>query len=81
MARKKMAVLLEFVPPAGVTFPEIRDFIVEWLESGGGSRHPDDPLFHSLGEVRVSKPITAWRDPAQKPRKPFKVVDFPKKEA
>lgn len=33
---------------------DVREFIKEWLECGGGSRHPDDPLFHSLGQVTVS---------------------------
>lgn len=35
------------------TARDVRDFIKEWLESGGGCRHPDDPLFHSLGQVSV----------------------------
>jgi hypothetical protein len=32
---------------------ELREFITEALETNGGSRHPDDWLFHSLSNVRV----------------------------
>lgn len=37
-----------------VDLSDVKDFIVEWLEGGGGCRHPDDPLFNSLDGVRVS---------------------------
>jgi hypothetical protein len=70
--RPTMRVLVEFEPPAGVSFAEVRDFIIDWLESGGGNRHPNDPLFYSLRNVRVSKPIAPWRDP--KARSSAKVV-------
>jgi hypothetical protein len=68
MKRHKMRLMIEFDPPAGTSFPEIRDFIIDWLESGGGNRHPNDPLFHSLANVKVSKPIATWRDPSRKPK-------------
>ncbi len=74
MKTRKMQLLIEFDAPQGADFADIREFIVDWLESGGGSRHPDDPLFHSLGNVHVSKPITAWRDPAKKKSKQMKLV-------
>jgi hypothetical protein len=72
--RPKMKVLLEFDPPTGASFADIRDFITDWLESGGGNRHPNDPLFHSLSNVRVSKPIAPWRDPTRKAQPPAKIV-------
>lgn len=66
MKRRTMRVMVEFEPPSGADVPDIREFITDWLEGGGGNRHPSDPLFHSLQNVRVSKPITAWRNPARK---------------
>lgn len=71
-----MKVLIEFDPPAGADFADIRDFIVTELECGGGNRHPADPLFHSLGDVHVSKPITAWRDPTIARNKQIKIVNL-----
>jgi hypothetical protein len=70
-----MKVMLEFDPPTGADFAEIREFIVDWLESGGGNRHPSDPLFHSLQNVHVSKPITAWRDPKRKKTNLVKIIN------
>jgi hypothetical protein len=78
-ASRKLALLIEFTAPRGATFADIRDFIVRELESGGGNRHPSDPLFYSLADVKVSKPIVPWRDPAQPAKKPLKVVKFPSK--
>jgi hypothetical protein len=76
MRTRKMRLMIEFEAPCGAEFSDIREFIVEWLESGGGNRDPHDPLFHSLGDVRVSKPIVAWRDPAKKEKPKLKVVDL-----
>jgi hypothetical protein len=36
------------------THNDLRAFIKEALESMGGCRHPNDPLFHSLGQVTVT---------------------------
>jgi len=74
MKTRKMKLLIEFDAPVGADFADIRSFIVEGLESAGGNHHPEDPLFHSLGNVHVSKPITAWRDPAKKKSKQITVV-------
>lgn len=63
MARET-SVLISFKKPAGVSAVELRNFIILALETSGGCRHPDDPLFNSLRDVRVSKPITPWRDPS-----------------
>ena len=71
--RRSIRLLLEFDAPAGVPFSDIRDFITTALEADGGSRHPNDPLFESLANVRVSKPITAWREPT----KHYKPPDWP----
>lgn len=43
------------MPSYPPTMASLRDFIKEALESMGGCRHPDDELFHSLGQVRVHK--------------------------
>lgn len=40
--------------PNGATMADIKDFIREWLQSGGGCRHPEDPLFNSLENVTVA---------------------------
>ncbi len=62
----KTTVLLTFDRPYNVTIVDLRNYIIDELESAGGSRHPEDPLFHSLQNVHVSKPITVWRDPTLK---------------
>jgi hypothetical protein len=41
------------MPSYPPTKAELRGFIQDALESMGGSRHPDDSLFHSLGQVTV----------------------------
>jgi hypothetical protein len=76
MKRKTMRILIEFDPPVGADFADIRDFITTELECSGGNRHPDDPLFHSLQNVHVSKPITAWRDPAKQKSRKLNVVKW-----
>lgn len=59
---RKLQVLLEFEVTTDAQFVNIRDFITTELECAGGSRHPDDPLFRSLRNVRISNPITDWRE-------------------
>lgn len=44
---------IEFDAPAGASMGEIRDFIEDWLSSGGGCRHPNDPLLNSLSDIKV----------------------------
>ena len=66
MRTRRIQLMIEFEVPPRVSFAELRDFIITELESGGGNRHPSDPLFHSLENVHVSKPIVPWRDPAKK---------------
>lgn len=74
MPRKTPTTLvISFKKPAGVQHAELRQFIIEALEIFGGARHPDDPLFHSLKDVRVSKPVVPWREPA-KPAKPLRLI-------
>jgi len=50
----RVSVTITFDMP---TYPplagDLRSFIKDALESWGGQRHPDDPLFHSLGQVTV----------------------------
>lgn len=69
-----MTVLIKFDPPSEASFIEIREFIITELESGGGDRLPSDSLFHSLSNVHVSKPITTWREPGRKNKKPVRLV-------
>jgi hypothetical protein len=52
MARKTIAVSFD-MPDDDVSFADIREFVVDALGSMGGCRHPEDPLFHSLSNVRV----------------------------
>ncbi len=40
--------------PRGVPAAELRAFICDALETWGGQRHPDDPVFCSLDSVRVT---------------------------
>jgi hypothetical protein len=37
------------------SFEAVKFFIEDVLETWGGQRHPDDPLFGSLKNVRVKK--------------------------
>jgi hypothetical protein len=46
--------IITFDVPSSVGRHELRDFIVGALETWGGQRHPDDHLFRSLGNVKVS---------------------------
>lgn len=62
MAKRKVEI--EFTLPATVSNPELREYIIEALESSGGSRDPYDPLFHSIEVHKVKfmpadKPVTA----------------------
>lgn len=67
MPRKTtVTVLMTFQVPRGVSFNDLRNYIITELESAGGQRHPSDPLFESLSNIHVSKPITVWRDPSFK---------------
>ena len=79
MRTRKMRVMISFEAPPDAAFADIREFITEWLESGGGNRHPDDPLFHSLRNVKVSKPVVPWRDPARKKKNHLIVVNIDSK--
>jgi len=45
---------ISFDVPDTVTRAELRAFIVAALETWGGQRHPDDHLFYSLGNVKVT---------------------------
>jgi hypothetical protein len=67
--------MIEFEVPPRVSFGELRDFIITELESGGGNRHSSDPLFHSLENVHVSKPIVPWRDPSKKRLAKIKAIN------
>lgn len=69
-------VVLEFEASNRASYPQVRDFITQELESGGGNRHPDDPLFDSLENVRVSRPIKSWRNPNLPKIRPANVVDL-----
>ena len=45
---------VSFTVPHSVTIGEVKDFIEDWLQGGGGCRHPDDPLFDSLQDVKTA---------------------------
>lgn len=61
MARR--CVEITFYVPSSVSKTELREFITEALESSGGSRHPDDHLFHSLSDVEVRFLPAAKKEP------------------
>lgn len=77
MARETQ-ILIAFERPRGVSDKELRDFIIDALESAGGCRSDDDHLFNSLGNVRVSKPIIPWREPTKLKPKLVNVVPWNK---
>lgn len=39
---------IEYTMPQGTKAEDIADFVIDALESWGGQKHPDDPLFGSL---------------------------------
>lgn len=44
-----------FRRPLGATNREVKEFIIDALESWGGKLDPQNPLFHSLRPVRAQK--------------------------
>lgn len=59
----KRRVEIEFTVPASVSNPELREYLIEAIESSGGSRDPYDHLFRSIDVQRVkfihaNKPVT-----------------------
>ncbi len=49
----KFSTTIEFEVDNRVSKSELRNFIIEWLSSGGGCRSPDDLLFDSLQRIKV----------------------------
>jgi hypothetical protein len=49
----KMVAMITFTVDPRATKTDIRDFIKDTLESFGGAKHSEDPLFDSLGHVSV----------------------------
>lgn len=47
--------------PDDVDEDDLKAFVVEWMENGGGCRHPEDTLFSSLGDVKVQSVSNARR--------------------
>lgn len=46
-------ITIEYTMPQGADKNDIAEFVVDALESWGGQRHPNDPLFSSLrGHMR-----------------------------
>ena len=64
---KVRTITLRCKTPPGVSDDEIADFITDWLETGGGCRHPDDPLFDSLSvySVKIRNKLYVNPDPKQ----------------
>lgn len=60
---RRMTLVIDFEKPKNVSHSELRAFIIDTLEAWGGQKHPDDPLFGSLIDVRVSKSVIPYREP------------------
>jgi hypothetical protein len=56
------------MPAPKPTLKYLNEFIKEALESAGGCRHPDDPLFHSLGQVTVGTITQHRKSKRSKPK-------------
>lgn len=50
---KRRRVVIEFTSPDRARHADVDEFIVDELSSSGGCRHSDDPLFHSLADVKI----------------------------
>ena len=44
---RRHAVTVSFDVPCDVDLADVKEFIIDQLESGGGCRPPNDPLFHA----------------------------------
>lgn len=51
--RRRVSTTLAFDVDDAVTLSELRKYIKDALETWGGQRHPNDPLFDSLSNVRI----------------------------
>jgi hypothetical protein len=49
----RFQMIVEFDMPTCALRSDLRIFVKDALETWGGQRHPDDPLFSSLGQVTV----------------------------
>jgi len=49
---KKM-MIITYEAPEGSTKADVENYVITELQSSGGCRHPEDPLFNSLKEVKV----------------------------
>jgi hypothetical protein len=52
MDMKKM-IIITYDAPEGSTKADVEYYIVSELQSSGGCRHPEDPLFDSLKDVKI----------------------------
>jgi hypothetical protein len=52
---KPCKMTLTFHVLESVDLQSVKEFIIDALESTGGSRDPRDPLFNSLSRVRVTQ--------------------------
>lgn len=50
---KKMMIILTYEMPEGATKPEVEAYVVSELQSAGGCRDPEDPLFNSLKDIKL----------------------------
>lgn len=50
---KKMMVILTYEMPEGANKPDVEHFITSELQHAGGCKHPEDPLFNSLKDVKI----------------------------
>lgn len=62
MAKDRMKLILEFDRVQGASYGVVKDYIETELAGAGGCRHPQDPLFDSLQNIKV----TLYRQPKQK---------------
>lgn len=49
---KKM-MIITYDAPEGSTKAEVEHYVISELQCSGGCRHPEDPLFESLKNVKI----------------------------
>lgn len=56
MALAMPQIIINYEMPEGATRDDIAEFVLDALQTWGGQRHPDDPLFGSLrGKINSLK--------------------------
>lgn len=46
-----MIIKIKCTKPPAASIDDVAEYVVDAISSMGGSRHPEDPMFHSIREI------------------------------